>query len=73
MPWRVALARVRELLTRRRLEGDLHEELDTHLSLLEDEHVRRGLDRASGGTRRHPGPLDVCTRAGGVGPGVRSQ
>jgi putative ABC transport system permease protein len=46
IPWRVALARVRELLTRRRLEGDLHEELDTHLSLLEDEHVRRGLDRA---------------------------
>jgi putative ABC transport system permease protein len=34
------------LFSWRRLEGDLTEELDTHLSLLEDEHVRRGLDRA---------------------------
>ena len=46
MAWRVFLARVRELFRSRRIDRDLGEELDTHLSLLEDEHVRRGLSRA---------------------------
>ena len=46
MPWRVFLARVGEALRRRRLDHDLNEELDTHLSLLEDEYARRGLSRA---------------------------
>ena len=45
MAWRVLLARVRELFRSRRIDRDLGEELDTHLSLLEDEHVRRGLSR----------------------------
>ena len=46
MPWRVFAARVRELFTKQRLDSDLSEELDTHLGLLEEEHVRRGLSRA---------------------------
>src|SRR5262245_19772937 len=46
MPWRVFVARVQEMLRLRRIDRDLHEELDTHLSLLEDEYVRRGLSRA---------------------------
>ena len=46
MAWRVFLARVRELFRSRWIDRDLGEELDTHLSLLEDEHVRRGLSRA---------------------------
>ncbi|HEY7476150.1 MAG TPA: ABC transporter permease [Vicinamibacterales bacterium] len=40
------LARVRELFRSGRIERELGEELDTHLNLLEEEHVRRGLSRA---------------------------
>jgi putative ABC transport system permease protein len=42
---RVLIARVRELFGRGRLERELSEELQTHLDMLTDEHVRRGLTR----------------------------
>jgi putative ABC transport system permease protein len=42
---RVLLARVRELFGRGRLEQELSEELQTHVDMLTDEHVRRGLPR----------------------------
>jgi putative ABC transport system permease protein len=45
MAWRVLIARLRELFRSRRIARDLGEELETHLSLLEDEYIRRGLDR----------------------------
>ncbi len=44
--WRILLARAGELFRGRRIDSDLGEELDTHLSLLEDDYVRRGLSRA---------------------------
>ncbi|HYN06655.1 MAG TPA: permease prefix domain 1-containing protein [Vicinamibacterales bacterium] len=39
-------ARVKELWRSRRIERELGEELETHLSLLEDEYLRRGHSRA---------------------------
>jgi len=46
MRWRIFGARLRELFRLRRIDLELGEELETHLSLLEDEYVRRGLGRA---------------------------
>ena len=46
MRWRIFGARLRELFRLRRIDRELGEELETHLSLLEDEYVRRGLGRA---------------------------
>jgi putative ABC transport system permease protein len=43
--WRVLAARIREFAGRGRLEHELSEELQTHLDMLTDEHVRRGLTR----------------------------
>jgi putative ABC transport system permease protein len=45
MRWRIFVARVKELVRLRRIDRELGEELETHLSLLEDEYVRRGLTR----------------------------
>ena len=42
---RTLVARLHEFLTRGRVERELSEELQTHLDLLTDEHVRRGLTR----------------------------
>ena len=41
---RVWLARLLGTLTGRRREDDLHDELETHLAMLAEEHERRGLD-----------------------------
>lgn len=46
MRWRIFVARVKELVRLRGIDRELGEELETHLSLLEDEYVRRGLSRA---------------------------
>ncbi|MGE5833630.1 MAG: ADOP family duplicated permease, partial [Acidobacteriota bacterium] len=56
MRWRIFVARVRELFRLRRIDRELGEELETHLSLLEDEYVRRGLDR---GEARRAARLDL--------------
>ena len=40
---RILVARVRAMLTRRRLEHELDEELRCHLDLSTAEHIRRGL------------------------------
>ena len=40
---RVLASRIRALLTRRRLDQDFQQELDSHLALLTEENIRRGL------------------------------
>jgi putative ABC transport system permease protein len=43
--WRAFVARVAELFRSKHVERDLDDELHSHLDLLTDEHVRRGLNR----------------------------
>ena len=51
-------ARVLALFRPSRLDRDLDTELESHLSLLADEHERRGMRRGGAGrTRGAPGPL----------------
>jgi putative ABC transport system permease protein len=58
--WRVFAARLREFLSRGRVERDLTDELQAHLDFLTDEHVRRGLGRddARRAARRDLGGLE---------------
>jgi len=57
---RELFARVSALISRRRYDAELDAELETHLSLLADENVRRGMSRqaALGAARREFGGLE---------------
>ncbi|MFI5177682.1 MAG: ADOP family duplicated permease [Vicinamibacterales bacterium] len=59
-PWRIALARLRELFGGARINRELDEEIAHHLDLLTDDYVRRGLSRdaARAAARRHFGGVD---------------
>jgi predicted permease len=43
MPWRVLLSRLRSLLSRRRADGELNDELDSYVRALAERHTRAGL------------------------------
>lgn len=62
---RVVLARLRGLLRRDRPDAELAEEFETHLALLADEHVARGLspDEARVAARRDFGGVDQVRSA----------
>jgi putative ABC transport system permease protein len=55
----VLLARCRAALSRRRLDADFHEELDSHVEMLTDEYLARGLAPAEAARRAR-------VRVGGV-------
>jgi predicted permease len=59
--WRIRWSRVRALVTRSRGESDLSEEVQAHLDLLVDEHLRRGLtlDQARAAARRDFGGVEA--------------
>jgi putative ABC transport system permease protein len=62
---RVFMARLLALFCRRRAEADLEAEIDAHLELLADEHVRRGLqpEEARAAARRAFGGVEQIREA----------
>jgi len=63
--WRIWLTRVREIVSGRRLNRELNEEIQHHLDLLTDEYVRRGrsYDDARAAARREFGSVDQMKEA----------
>jgi predicted permease len=59
--WRIRLARLRAVVTRSRGESELSEEVQAHLDLLVEEHLRRGLpiDQARAAARRDFGGVEA--------------
>ena len=72
--WRRALARVRELFGRARIERELGDEIQHHLDLLTDDFVRQGLsrDEARRAARRAFGGVDQTVEAVRDRRGVRA-
>jgi predicted permease len=57
---RIIVSRMRAVFTKRRTDDELHDEIQAHLDLLIEEHVRRGMSRADAraAARREFGGVD---------------